>query len=324
MATQPSIKNKNDALLISDLKSLIEKEREVLTEILQYIKEVDERKLYLSRGFSSLFAFLTEELGYSEAAAYRRIQAMRLIRDVPEAEEKIETGKLSLSVASQLQGFIRKTDQKQQKEKGGSKLTQVDKLTLITQLEGTSARVCEQKLAQLDPVLALPKEKARPLTSNKTQIQFVASQELMTKIEKLKSLISHQNPEASFEKIFEKALDLALDKLDPERREALRRVRNKKSPNRQFKSLPTSEVKKSHRYISNSLRDKVWLRDKGKCQFLDKTTDNLCGSKHNVQIDHKYPFSLGGEHSLANLQLRCQGHNLYQSSEILGNRTQGK
>src|SRR5688572_15144624 len=125
-----NLKGKSDSHLILDLKNFVRKERELLTRILKYLEEIEARKLYLARGHSSLFAFLTVELGYSESSAQRRIQAMRLLRDLPEIEEKIEKGTLSLSVASQVQGFFQQEDKKRIGE-NQEKLNSVDKLNLV-------------------------------------------------------------------------------------------------------------------------------------------------------------------------------------------------
>lgn len=319
MNLQPNLKNKSNSILISDLKGLVAKERQVLTEILQYLKEVAERKLYLERGYSSLFAFMREELGYSESAAQRRILAMRLVRDLPEAEKKIETGKLSLTVASQVQSFIRRENQQRKVLKKG-KLTQNEVLGLVQRLEGTSTRECERKLVQMAPEIALPKEKTRAITEEKTLIQFVADKALMGKIEKLKALLSHRNIEGKYDQLFEKVIDMALDKLDPERRQERREKRKEKSEKKSKQSLPAPAVQKPNRHIPNFLRDRVWTRDKGKCQYKDRNTGRVCGSRHAIQLDHKFPYSLGGEHSEANLQLRCMRHNQYQAEEIFGKR----
>jgi hypothetical protein len=105
-------KNKTDSELISEFKDLVVKERHLQTKILHYLRIIENRKIFLALGFSSLFVFLMEEIGYSEATAYRRIQAMHLIQEMPEVEEKLETGKISLSVASLFQGFLKKENQK--------------------------------------------------------------------------------------------------------------------------------------------------------------------------------------------------------------------
>ena len=330
-----NLRKTSDDCLISELKDLVKREREVLTQVLHYLKELEIRKLYLQRGFSSLFAYLTEELAYSEGAAQRRIQAMRLIKDLPEVEKKIESGELSLSVASQLQGFIQREDKKRSEQKT-HKLNPIEKLELVQNLEGTSSRICEMKLAEISPETGIPKERTKILTHEKTLIQFTASQELMTKINRLKSLISHQNPEGRYDILFEKIIELALDKHDPARREKRRRQKQSspqpgarkepkelggiqataipKAPSPSFetntKSLPTPAMT---RYVPKQLRDRIWNRDLGKCQHRDGKTGKQCKSSHLLQLDHKFPFTLGGEASEENLQLKCRAHNQYRS-----------
>ena len=86
MITHGDLKQKNDEVLVSDLKSLITQERCTLIEIIDHLREVTRRKLYLEKGYPTLFSWMTECLGYSEGAAQRRIQAMRLVQDLPELE----------------------------------------------------------------------------------------------------------------------------------------------------------------------------------------------------------------------------------------------
>ncbi|MCB0387141.1 MAG: hypothetical protein KDD43_17240, partial [Bdellovibrionales bacterium] len=163
------------------------------------------------------FAYLREELGYSEASADRRIKAMRLIKDLPEVEEKIATGSLSLSVASTVQRFLQKENRKRREEKA-LPFTKSTKLELVNSLEGRSLRDCEKKLAEISPETALPRDRTRIIAEDKVHIAFTASQSLLKKIERLKLLTCHQNPQGQYETLFEKAMDLALDKLDPERK----------------------------------------------------------------------------------------------------------
>jgi len=85
-------------------------------------------------------------------------------------------------------------------------------------------------------------------------------------------------------------------------------------------SPPTSAVKPKNRHIPSATRDKVWLRDQEKCQFKDKQTGKICGSKKYLELDHRFPFALGGEHSEENLQLRCRNHNLYRAEILTGSK----
>ena len=310
------LKNKSDDILISDLKNLVIQERETLTEILNYLKELDERRLYLARGYPSLFAFITEELKYSESAAQRRIVAMRLIREVPEVEEKIERGEMSLAVASQLGTFFKQEGQKRREQKS-QPITRNEKLALLNTLQGTSRRECERKLAALAPETILPKEIARPITEEKTLIQFTAGKALMSKIGKLKNLLSHQDKTGTLEELFEKLTDLALEKLDPERREHRRQQRESKTSNPKTNPIPPAEVKS--RYIPQALRDKVWLGDQGRCQHRDPRTGKICGSRQWLEFDHRWPFALGGKNSEENLQLKCRNHNQFRTEPLFGN-----
>ena len=218
------LREKSDSHLIADLKNLVARERQTLTQILDHLREVDTRRLYLARGFPSLFAWMRSELGYSEASAQRRIAAMRLIKEVPEVQEDLKAGEMSLSVISQVQSYFRRENQKR-REKREMPLPKAEKLKLLSQLKGSSSRECERKLIQLSPELNLPKEKTRPVSTTRSLIQFTAEKSLLAKIERLKDLTSHQNPSGSYEKLFEQAVDLALERLDPLCCEARRKLR---------------------------------------------------------------------------------------------------
>ena len=94
------VKQLSNQQLLSQTKFLVQKERNTHIQILHHLEEIDSRKLYLELGFSSLFDYAVKELGYSEGAAYRRIKAMKLCRDLPDTESRLQSGKLSLSSAS--------------------------------------------------------------------------------------------------------------------------------------------------------------------------------------------------------------------------------
>ncbi len=328
------LSRKSDCNLIADLKVLVTQERGVLTQILKYLKEVETRKLYLAMGYSSLFAFLIGEINYSESAAQRRIEAMRLMRDVPELEAKIENGEISLTVASQVGTFIRQEGHKRKIQKT-EPITRDEKLNLLECLQGSSSRECEKKLAEIAPETCIPKEKTRPITDEKTLIQLTVGKDLMNKIQKLKGLLSHQNETGSLEGLLDRLADIALEKLDPERREARRQNRNKSlqqenqnctaplpaPEGEQSMSLrgghrPTKQslgVKTNSRHIPQLLRDQIWLRDKGQCQYGNPKTGKICGSTQRLELDHRFPFALGGENSADNLQIKCRAHNQWRA-----------
>ena len=106
-ATRPAITSTVGALsdreLLRDTRNLVRHERHLQGAVIDHLAEIDARGLYLQRGFSSLFDYAVRELGYSDAAAARRIGAMRLCADQPDAREGLRDGSLTLSAAAELQ-----------------------------------------------------------------------------------------------------------------------------------------------------------------------------------------------------------------------------
>ena len=111
-----TIKQLSNKELLFKTKLLVQKERDIHIKVLRHLAEIDSRKLFFQQGFSSLFDYAVRELGYSEGAAYRRIKAMKLCLDLPETANRLQSGKLSLSVASQLQVFFEKQNKKVKQE----------------------------------------------------------------------------------------------------------------------------------------------------------------------------------------------------------------
>jgi 5-methylcytosine-specific restriction endonuclease McrA len=96
-ATRTALKGLSDARLISQLEKLRGEERAVQLKILYYLIELEHRRLYLPRDYSSLFEFCTGHLKYSKPAAMRRINAARCIERVPKVAALLLSGKLSLT-----------------------------------------------------------------------------------------------------------------------------------------------------------------------------------------------------------------------------------
>src|SRR5438552_4426853 len=79
------------------LAVVVSRERGVTAVVLAYIAEFDSRKLYLPAGHPSMFSYCVAELGYSDDAAYKRIQAARAARQFPAIFAAIADGRLHLT-----------------------------------------------------------------------------------------------------------------------------------------------------------------------------------------------------------------------------------
>ena len=252
----------NDQLLLQT-KSLIQKERQINIQVLQHLQEIEKRKLYLDRGFPSLFEYAIKELGYSHSAAYRRIKAMRLCRDIPQATSKIKTGSLNLTTASQLQTFFEKKKRKDKKQtlnttktstannpeacnvqsaflpatgcvkenegqdqkeedkqesKAKIKLDSNQKLDLIKKAENRSSRELEKTLFDIDPEVSNEREKIRDITNDKVEIKMILNKKSQQKLEDLKKLLSHKNPNMSYGELISLLAEMGLNKYDPKRK----------------------------------------------------------------------------------------------------------
>ena len=98
-ATRPPITSTVGALsdreLLRETSNLVRHERHLQGAVIDHLAEIEARGLYLQRGFSSLFDYAVRELGYSDAAAARRIGATRLCADQPDAREGLRDGSLT-------------------------------------------------------------------------------------------------------------------------------------------------------------------------------------------------------------------------------------
>lgn len=317
--------------LISELKLRVENERKLLMEILHALREVEIRKLHLEMGYPDLYEFAMKELGYSAGAAYRRISAMRLLQAMPEIAPRLENGELGIENASQAQSFFRKEDQRR-RETGELKLTLEEKQEVVAELFGKSTREGQRVLMNRSPEVMTPSEKLRPLPEQKTLVQFVASAELMEKLEALKHLLAHKNYEGRMDILIEQLADLALNKLKPKAAPTIQNPlldakaessHSIVSTNQKIMPVlqhaypsPAPGIEKRSRYIPASERRKVLLRDQNGCTYKDAKSGRTCQSQHGLQFDHVVPFSQGGQNTAANLTLRCGAHNRYRAYKV--------
>ena len=257
-----------DKILLIDTKKLVISEREVTSRVLHHLKEIDHRKLYSEHKYSSLFDFCVRELGYSEASAYRRIVAARLLAEIPEIDVKIESGLLTLSNISQMNQFFKDSSTS---EKRG----------ILKKIEGLSKRECEKKLFQLSGKEDLPKDTQRRVSQDKVQVAIVLSDETMRELDKLKALLGKN---LSMDELVQFMAKEAIKSVEKNKFKQVKRPRKVLSP------------AKVGRVIPAGLKREIYQRDQ-KC--------TNCGSIHRLNFDHRIPFALGGPTKKENLRLLC-------------------
>src|SRR5882672_603753 len=95
-----------DDALLGRLHVLVGSHRRVTADLIAHLSEVDVRRLHVSKGFSSLFGYCVECLGFSEDEACRRIEAARLAHKFPEIFSRLEGGSVSPTVLGLLKHHL--------------------------------------------------------------------------------------------------------------------------------------------------------------------------------------------------------------------------
>lgn len=218
-----NLKHLTDKILLQDTKFLAIEYRSVTTKILHHLKEIERRRLYSELGYSSLFDYTVKELGFSEPSAGRRINAARLLADIPEIEQKIESGELNLTnISSAAQTF--KNEDIKDKER---------KIEILSQIENSSKKECEKTLREYS-------------TSNKTNLnllKFHINDKDFQLFQEIKGLLGHVPKDNFWKVIFEAAIKrITADKFKTESTQ----VNDSKNP----------------RYLPAHIKKAVYLRDK--------------------------------------------------------------
>lgn len=299
-----NLKHLSDDQLISKTKLLAKQERELLTVVLHHLSEVGRRRLFSALKFKSLFDYAVKELGYSEDQAYRRVKAAELLQQVPEIEEKIETGTLTLANLSVVASVVRRSLQKSLDKLPAEKpvkASAAEVRKIIELVEGKSKREAEVTLVREKVIDAedLRPEKIKQVGES-VEIRMTLRKEMLDTIEQLKSLMAHSDSNMSTTELFEK---LCQDKLSVliAKRQCVKVATASKD------SRAPSKIK---------LQRLVWSRAKGQCEN--------CKSIHALEVDHRHPKAKGGTEDLENLRLLCRSCNQRSAIEHFGREKMGE
>ena len=247
-ATRPPITSTVGALsdreLLRETRNLVRHERHLQGAVIDHLAEIEARGLYLQRGFSSLFDYAVRELGYSDAAAARRIGAMRLCTDQPDAREGLRDGSLTLSAAAELQWAFDRQRRRgsisgtaaiapagtpaadsapavplppAEPEPPPLVLDAVGRQKLVEEAAGKSARQVRRMLVDLDPELAPPADRVRPLGDGRYELKATIDAECQQGLEQLRGLLSHVDPRMTMGQLVGRLVREALDRHDPSR-----------------------------------------------------------------------------------------------------------
>jgi hypothetical protein len=300
-----NLKLLTDDQLVLETENAVAKERKATTEVVRLFSEIHDRQLYLARGYSSFFEMVTKKFGYCNGSAQLRINAMWLIKDIPEVESKIESGELSLSVAASIQTFLYREKREQRP------YSQNAKIELIETCLEKSVQEVYQEFVRRNPEME-KHESIKAISPERVRVSHSMSTALEAKLQRIRQLWSHVDRHMSREGLLDRMAELTLNQIDPVRKAAKAKVRLEKATEVKISRTPlhSNEVKKRTRYIKANADRIVRERngDEG-CEFIDPKSGRRCGTRHQSQRDHLKQFALGGSNEADNLRMLCAHHN---------------
>src|SRR6266508_5728326 len=148
-----------------------------------------------------------------------------------------------------------------------------------------------------------PRTTAEPLTADLRRFHVTVTRRFMEKLAAARTALSHSHPRASEDEILEAGLDLLLER-HAKRKGLVEKPRREPPP-----------AKPDH--VSAQVKRAVWQRDGGRCQSPIEG-GSVCGSTHQVELDHVVPRGRGGPPTIENTRCLCRIHNQLAARRVYG------
>jgi HNH endonuclease. len=298
------------------IKSLAQAERELLHDVVLTIKEIDSRKMYFEFGFPSLFEYLVEEVKYVGGSAQRRIDAARLMKDVPEVGEKIRTGEITLGQITLVQKAVRKVSRKK-----SVKVSAQQKSELINNITNMTEAQSEQHVCAFLDLPVVRSSKKTKQADGSTRHEFTLTPEVEAKLQQAQALLSHAVPTQDVAEFLEYVCDKIIKQKTSVRASSKETsptndssVESNKTDSKESTLNESSKVDKTSTATVavksvNMPTKKTVLKNQHCCQYRHPETGKICGSTWFAQVDHRQSRWAGGNNELGNLQVLCAAHN---------------
>ena len=300
------LKSLSNSELLEGIRVLRIKERKLDRKIVEYISEIETRRLFAEIGYPSVLEWLVKDLGYSESSAYRRVMAARALHTVPDVAMKSEGGSLSWGSLAKEQSAIRSEE-----KRTGERVSNETRALMIEKTKNKTLRETDKLI-----------EAQFPNAVKVQGIQISLSEDQLKDLQRVRELKSHSHFGASLGEIVSVLVRDYLNQNDPLRREV--RPREQKQRTTQSSTAAVSpcidersKSRKNRVPLSPSTRNFVERRAEGGCEYQSRD-GRRCKSKYQTEVDHIVPAALGGTNDIANLRLFCRIHNGLVAEKLLG------
>jgi hypothetical protein len=329
--TRRSIDSMTDQELIAEVRRLAMSERRATVDVIRALMQLDERRLYLGEGCSSLFTYCTQVLHFSEHAAYGRIEAARAARRFPVILEMLASGELTLTAVNLLSAQLTPENHASVLDAARHKSKREIELIVATLRPRPDVPSSVKKLPPPPPVASRPQiapaglalsstaeppvpetvpvQRAMPpvvtpLAPERYKLQVTISREAHDHLRRAQDLLRHAIPSGDPAAVVERALALLVQELERRKLAFVGRPRT------------ALESRRDSRHVPAAVKREVWRRDGGQCAFVGAA--GRCAERGFLEVHHVIPFADGGATDAANLQLRCRAHNAYEAEQWFG------
>ena len=325
MSIESTIAQLSDRDLLAAVSRAAADERHATVELLRLLGELDERRLYLGEGCSSLFTYCTQVLHLSEHAAYHRIEAARAGRRFPRVLALLDQGELTLTTLALLRPHLtdanhdrlleaaRHKTRREVEEQIARLAPKPDARPVVRRLPATvpthdaapPATLLDVPAEKPAPAPDPPRARIAPLAEDRYLLRVTISAGTQRKLRHAQDLLRHTIPTGDYAAILDRALTLLVDQLERQKFAQARQVRS-----------AVRTCRSDRRHIPAAVRRQVWRRDGGRCAF--EGSQGRCRETGRLEFHHLVPFADGGPTDVSNLVLRCRAHNSFEGEQLFG------
>jgi hypothetical protein len=321
-----SLRHLSDCDLVARLKTFTAREREATAQLVAHLAELDTRDIHLREGFPSLFVYCRDALGLSEHEAYNRIEAARAARRFPVILDRLAEGVLNLTTVRLLAPHLTPANHQEVLDSArGKRKPEVEEIVARLAPRPDVGSVVRKLPTPAGHLPAMPRGLAAavaptlpirlasppvapavtPLSPERYRLQCTIGGDTLEKLQLAKDMLRGAIPSGDEAAIIDRALTALLSDLARTKFAATDRPR------------PSPRTATGSRHIPAEVKRAVWLRDLGRCAFVG-TSGQRCRERAFLEFHHVQPYAVGGEATVANVQLRCRCHNIHEARVFFG------
>ena len=335
MTTIDSLRSLSDPQLLDETRILATQEREATARLIVALAELDARRLYLAQGYSSLFAYCTRCLHYSEHAALNRIEAARAARVFPLIVDRIADGSLTLTAVRLLRPVVTGENHREVIDSARHKTTkEVEVLVASLQPrppvpstirklpapsmnapvsskpsdQSTGPGACQTAASTASPEPPSRRPLVKPLSAESYRLQITMSLATHDKLRKAQALMRHRVPNGDPAAIIDRALDALLREVERTKCASVDRPRASRKDGSDSRQVPAA------------IKREIWQRHGAQCAFEGRGGQR-CAETDFLEYHHVVPYARGGKAAADNIELRCRAHNGFEWQQHLEGQT---